>query len=348
VTLGAHLLLDVLPHLALAPIAWFARKEEQRSGALFVWAIVALGLVVLAVALTGPGFGPLRLIANIAFIELPLLLALLASALWIEKRVHAVGLVVGTAAIVALAVHAFVVEPRALAVTRYELQSSRVPQRFRIVVVSDLQFDAFGDYERNALRRAVDERPDLLLFTGDYVQAANELPLIEEAHAFLKSLAPNPRFGVYATEGNVDGRGWTRTFDGIATTFGPMHSVTSGPVSVTGLDLRDSFDPSIEIARAPGFHIVVGHAPDFSLGHVDADLLVAGHTHGGQVQIPFLGPLITLSAIPRREAAGGLFPRRDGSTLVVSRGIGLERGLAPRLRLNCRPEIVVIDVLPGS
>jgi uncharacterized protein len=72
---------------------------------------------------------------------------------------------------------------------------------------------------------------------------------------------------------------------------------------------------------------------------------VAGHTHGGQVRIPFIGPLATLSAVPRSWAAG-ITDLPSGGKLFVSRGIGMERGNAPRMRFCCRPELAVIDLVP--
>lgn len=77
------------------------------------------------------------------------------------------------------------------------------------------------------------------------------------------------------------------------------------------------------------------------------DLVVAGHTHGGQVVVPGFGPLITLSHVPRHIAAGGLH-EMDGNRIYVSRGAGSEQGQAPRLRLFCPPEVSILEVGGGS
>ncbi len=59
----------------------------------------------------------------------------------------------------------------------------------------------------------------------------------------------------------------------------------------------------------------------------------------------WVGPLLTLSQVPRAWAAGRT-DQSDGRTLAASRDIGMERGWAPRLRFLCRPEVVVIVLLP--
>jgi hypothetical protein len=92
-----------------------------------------------------------------------------------------------------------------------------------------------------------------------------------------------------------------------------------------------------------GFHIVPAHRPDFALTRPDADLLLAGHVHGGQVRLPFIGPLITLSNVPR-DWAVGLTTLPWGGHLFVSRGVGMERKNAPRLRFLCRPEIAILEL----
>ena len=117
-------------------------------------------------------------------------------------------------------------------------------------------------------------------------------------------------------------------------------------VDVTGLSVPDSFDTELNIQRTSDrFHIVLGHSPDFALGNIDADLLVAGHTHGGQVRLPFLGPLLTMSHVPRKWASG-LTELAEGKTLIVSRGIGMERRDAPRVRFLCRPQLVFVRITP--
>ena len=153
--------------------------------------------------------------------------------------------------------------------------------------------------------------------------------------------------GVYAVQGNVDHpRAWVDLFDGLPVQADVRTTAHPGePVSVTTLSFDDGFHAGAKIEVQPGFHVAMAHAPDFALGQVDADLLVAGHTHGGQVQVPILGPLITFSQVPNGWASG----RTDlpgGRTLVVSRGIGMERDHAPRLRFWCRPEVVIVEVVP--
>jgi uncharacterized protein len=113
------------------------------------------------------------------------------------------------------------------------------------------------------------------------------------------------------------------------------------------LSVADSFAPNLSVSPSDRFQIMLGHCPNFALGDVRADLLVAGHTHGGQVRLPGLGPIITLSRVPRGWAAG-VADIGQGRTLIVSRGIGMERGPAPRLRFLCRPELVFVELLPAA
>ena len=124
-------------------------------------------------------------------------------------------------------------------------------------------------------------------------------------------------------------------------------------MSLCGVDLAfaspaaQSALAQIESAPDPtDVRIVFAHRPDVLYAlHRDTrvDLVVAGHTHGGQVQIPFYGPPITLSSVPRLVGAGGLHDV-DGRRVYVSRGIGWEHGHAPRVRFLCPPEVSVLHL----
>ena len=98
-----------------------------------------------------------------------------------------------------------------------------------------------------------------------------------------------------------------------------------------------------------GVRILLGHKPDAIelVRAMPVDLLVAGHTHGGQVSLPFFGPPLTLSNVPRHIAAGGL-AKLDGTPIYVSTGVGRERGNAPQLRLGVRPSIGIVDLVSAG
>ena len=148
--------------------------------------------------------------------------------------------------------------------------------------------------------------------------------------------------------GNCDPPDWEEIFAGLpVTVVNSSRSFDLAGVDLTCLGVGDSFNTRLAIGdkRPDHFRLVLGHAPDFALGKINADLLVTGHTHGGQVRLPWIGPIIILSRVPNSWAAG-LTELPGGGKLLVSRGIGMERGYAPRIRFLCRPELMVIDLAP--
>jgi predicted MPP superfamily phosphohydrolase len=215
------------------------------------------------------------------------------------------------------------------------------------------------------------EKPDLILMAGDYLQADSEQDwekLCVSMRDYLRKINFAAPLGVCGVGGNTDFQRWPEIFEGLdVQRFRETRTVAGETFDVTGLSIEDSFDPGLVIRRPSAeasnvvtasiqassrsrnserLHIVLGHAPDYALsGQMDADLLIAGHTHGGQVRLPWIGPLVTFSRVPRAWAAG--HTQLDGDRhLVVSRGVGMERRDAPRLRFLCRPQLVFIDVVP--
>jgi predicted MPP superfamily phosphohydrolase len=102
-----------------------------------------------------------------------------------------------------------------------------------------------------------------------------------------------------------------------------------------------------ELEARPGdrdIRILLTHRPDAVLNLPSpsrTDLVVAGHTHGGQVALPFFGPVMTLTEVPRDVAAGGLFDL-GGRHILVGRGVGRERFQAPPVRLGVPPNIPIV------
>ena len=325
-----------------ALVLMVARRGERAP--LFGLVCAFWGLGVVLGGLLGEGFfGVLRLWCFAVFVHAPIVAVAIG---FVHPGRSVRGGALGFALIaLTIGVDAFLIEPTALEVTRLSLVSPKLRRSLRIVVIADLQTDAVGAYERRALERAMAEKPDLVLLPGDYVQGATRE--WAELRELLREVGVSAPLGVHAVEGNVDANGWSEIFAAIpAEVYSATRTTLQADLAVTGLSLGDSFDPTLSIEPRDRFHIVFGHAPDFALGNVAADLLVAGHTHGGQVRLPLLGPIMTLSRVPRAWAAGKT-ELSDGRSLVVSRGIGMERGAAPRLRFLCRPELVVIDVVPG-
>jgi hypothetical protein len=350
--------MDVAYHLVLAPLTVVGVLVGRRARISPLQGLVALmggGLVgvVLGRVLAGDLFHFTRLMAWLFFLYVPLQLLCLGALLWGRRRRVAVVSVVTALGIWVVALDAFLVEPRWLEISRFTIVSNRVAQPLRVAVLADLQTDQIGAYERRVFERLKALEPDIVLMPGDYLQldlqldAAGRAREAPELRRLLQDL--DPILGVFAVRGNVEPPDWQELFAGTSVvTLDPTQS--RQPVewlTVTGLSVRDSFDRDLRLPRArDGYNIVFGHGPDFALGEIEADLLLAGHTHGGQVRLPIIGPLLTLSAVPRAWAAG-LSELSAGKALIVSRGVGMERGRAPRLRFLCRPELVIVELLPG-
>ncbi|MFO0563962.1 MAG: hypothetical protein U0269_38410 [Polyangiales bacterium] len=339
--------------LALAAVLLLRRPGlSPKSSALraLAWTACVLAAAVATFALTHNPFSAMNMVALAVFVHGPIIAVVLAVKL--AERGARIAWAAIAFVLVAIAVDAYAIEPTSLTVRRLTVRSAKLRRPLRAVVLADLQFDRLDEHTKSTLRLAMAERPDVLLLPGDYVQLPNARgaeALRREANAFLRSIHFGAPLGIYAVEGNVEWEpGWESLFDGLdARVYSARERHENSEFVVTAMGLRDSASPVFSAGSEARFHIAIGHAPDFALGDVRADLLVAGHTHGGQVQLPIIGPLMTMSAVPREWAAGNReIALSGGRTLVVSRGVGMERGSAPRLRFRCKPEVVVIELRP--
>ena len=144
-------------------------------------------------------------------------------------------------------------------------------------------------------------------------------------------------------------RDWTYLSN--ETTTLPLRTSAGGSVliDVVGLDDAHIGRAKREAATArsdAGFRLAVAHSPDSirDLVAKDYDLILAGHTHGGQVRLPFYGALVTNCDIPRAWARG--LHRAQRSWIHVSAGLGTSM-YAP-FRFSCRPEVSVLTLVARS
>lgn len=336
-----------------------ALQRQPSSGRYFklvaLTLAVLLGLVVTCTLLVdgdlyfGAQFMALGALAQGLFLHAPALLLLCGWLLRREARRLALGSVCLGLLSLGVGAYAFWFEPTNLKLSRHRVISAKLEAPMRLVVLSDLQLERLGAHEKRAIGLALAQEPDVLLLPGDFIHSRPGEPyraLVQELNAYLREVGFGAKLGTIAVGGNVEREGWERIFSGLPVDcFPSSQSVEWGGVQFRALAFQDSGWSDLKLAGWEGFQVVVGHKPDFALGEIQADLLVAGHTHGGQVVLPFLGPPITLTQVPR-DWASGRTEIAQGQTLIVSRGVGMERGYAPRLRFLCPPEIVVIDLLP--
>ena len=245
-------------------------------------------------------------------------------------------------------------EPSRLVVERITVRLRDLPaslEGFRIVFLSDFHLHPFTPISliHEAVVTANQLRPDLILLGGDYVYAR-----AEDAFELAPALANlNAKHGVFSVLGNHDHHRGTKVVRAAFQESGLKLFVNEGlPISVNrgafylaGLDSVCAGRPDLETAlqgrRSNQPLILLVHEPDpidtFRQGAPVA-LQLSGHTHGGQVRLPFFGPLI-LPPFGENYPAG--LYRVGGSQLYTTRGIGT---IKVPVRFDCPPEVTEITL----
>jgi len=264
--------------------------------------------------------------------------------------------------------------------TWFALRTHRVPclppksVPVRVLHISDLHYRVGQRRKRAFLARCAGTNPDLIVATGDFLGGANAVNDTVEAVTQIR-----PRAAAFFVLGSNDYFGSTPTnpfkyFVGPSNRHKPKgkpnpwrdlvaglrdhgwHLINNeatvvtldglGAVDVVGLDDPHLNRDDITVAsprEGEGFRLAVVHSPDAApaLAKLGYDLIVCGHTHGGQIRIPGVGALVTNSTLPRRMARG--LHRIDGAWLHVSAGMGTNP-YAP-VRFACRPEACVLELV---
>jgi uncharacterized protein len=327
-----------------------ARAEWWLAGSLLAffvgdWALLA------ALPRAQKSFGPAKPPALLlALLRAPF--ALLPGPVALAAQVAGTGLVV----------YGFWIEPHRVQLTRQTMRSPKwqpgAPP-LRVLHLGDLHLERLTDRERQVVALARETAPDLILFSGDFLNLSNVYDPVawEAVRAVLVQLSAP--LGVYAVTGSppvdepevipqllrdmplrwlqdetvtLDHHGQAIDLTGLTCTHKPFEDAPR----LTAL-VQQQPDPE-------RFKLLLYHTPDLAPEAADLgfDLQLSGHTHGGQVRLPIYGALYAASLYGKRFEAGRI--QLNGLTLYVTRGIGLEGQGAPRVRFLCPPEVILWEI----
>lgn len=224
---------------------------------------------------------------------------------------------------------------------------------YRIAFLTDTHVASFmrRGFYREVVHQVQRFDPDVILFGGDFVSFTRHIKLLPEM--LLDGLSA--RDGLFAILGNHDYWAGADEISSVLRAHGVrlitndaiMLARGSARLPLAGID--EVYRGTPDVARAfagldPGAPcLAISHHPDIVdlIRGQRIDLLLCGHTHGGQIRFPFFGPVVVPSRHEGQYAAG--FHRIGAVLLYVSRGIGA----IPPLRILCRPEVATFVLKRG-
>ncbi len=235
-------------------------------------------------------------------------------------------------------------------ITNYEYKDPKVPREMdglRLLQISDLHNQSFGKENRRLLEAVRQCEADGIMITGDLIDSTFTNP--QKALAFAEELvkiAP-----VYYCTGNHEHRMSAkdlRLFLQGLSALG-VRVLSDEAIDFYGGTLVGLKDPSsqkhtlkriLKDRKEDSFTLLLSHKPHYFENYLEADLVLSGHAHGGQIYIPFLGGFIA--------PGQGYFPKytkgfytMENTTMLVSRGIGNSHRIP---RVFNPPELVIVTL----
>ncbi len=272
-------------------------------------------------------------------------------------------IIMGTGALLTL--WGSMIEPYLILVVRKKTVHLPLHTTLRIAVVSDFHVGVYNQkrFIAKVVRKINALKPDLILLPGDF---------LDDEKSETSQLSPlkdlKARYGVFAVTGNHDAGAYMKHFShvrfykedrsadvektllsyGITFLRNATHtiSINGEKLIIAGTD--DSFmhscDPTKTLRTVPAHTpvIMLSHTPDIILqkSALRANLIVSGHTHGGQIRLPVIGPLYVIPDDIGRHFDRGIFRITKSCTLAITEGVGVT---GVRARLFCPPEILLIE-----
>ncbi|WP_246944020.1 metallophosphoesterase [Bacillus pinisoli] len=254
------------------------------------------------------------------------------------------------------------IEPHQLEINRYDVRSPYIPKGFkgiRILQFSDTHIGHYYDIDQfSELIHTINGlEADLVFFTGDLIDAPDRYPNPSQLIPLLSAIrAPLGKFSIY---GNHDHGGYgTESYKQIMEQAGFTLLINSATnitflnetITIAGLDDymlgRPDFEQTLRQIPENEYTILLAHEPDVAkISHsYPVHLQLSGHSHGGQVQFPFYGAVITPPYAS--DYVEGFYEIGNiPLTLYVNRGLGTTR--VP-FRFLSKPEISIFTLKPGT
>ena len=276
-----------------------------------------------------------------------------------KKRIKSI-VIIFVVAIISICSYEVYISYNNLTFTNYTINSNKVNDNINVTIISDLHENIFGEDNTDLIKKIEKQSPDIILVAGDMTnEDSTDIKLVTNLMKRLSEIAP-----VFYSLGNTE-------YDNI-TKFNSDIIKQLENVNVTVLD-KEYEDIKIKntIIRIGGMYdyafalngnntykflcdfqdtesykIMMAHRPDsFIFGDAsevwDIDLVVSGHTHGGQVRLPFIGGLYVgdQGYFPKYDK--GLFDLNKIKILITS-GLGSGKQKIPRF--NNVPEVVNLKI----
>ncbi|RCW71841.1 metallophosphoesterase [Saliterribacillus persicus] len=250
------------------------------------------------------------------------------------------------------------IEPSMLAIKETNIHSNKIPNSFdafKLLQFTDthLGFHYSLDNLQELVNKIIDIEPDCIVFTGDLVDDPALYNWSDELVALLSQIeAPKGKYWIY---GNHDHGGYgtdivKETFEQANFTLLKNEEILlendQDSIRLVGIDDALLGSPSLENAlsdqNADLFTILLAHEPDFAdeAKHFPIDVQLSGHSHGGQIQVPFFGHIYT-PVMAQKYVEGHYQIGEHPLSVYVSRGLGTTR--LP-YRFLCQPEINVYNL----
>ncbi|EJQ36506.1 hypothetical protein IEC_02837 [Bacillus toyonensis] len=267
---------------------------------------------------------------------------------------------------VSLYFYATEIERKLITVTWNEIEAPTIPKEFnnkKILQFSDVHLGPEFTLKQleNLVEKMNELHPDIVVFTGDLIDKFGSYSAEkDEAKVILQKI--NAPLGKYAVFGNHDRGGGGSVFykkymeeAGFSVLVNEVQKIKVGNgkyITISGLDDfllgKPQIDATLKHVRQQDFNMLLVHEPDVvdKVACYPVDFQVSGHSHGGQVQIPFIGPLITTKlAESYVEGMYELEGKNKPLHLYVNRGIGTTR---MPVRFWSAPELSVFVLKQNS